>query len=159
MSKADLQAALQPIIAHLSLANVNNHADLQQEMNQLFPMNSSAIIRIKSLVDEGLSSGWLCPREANGIRFGRVCKSSDESSGFVVDAVDMDKPGPGHTHPEGEIDLCFALEGTPLFDGNPPGWTVYPPGSWHIPTVENGRMSILYFLPKGAIRFEPNPNP
>ncbi|HJL17019.1 MAG TPA: DUF4863 family protein, partial [Sandaracinaceae bacterium LLY-WYZ-13_1] len=75
-----------------------------------------------------------------------------------IDCVHMDRPGPGHTHPNGEIDLCFAVRGEPTFDGHPPGWTVYPPGSWHVPTVEGGVMDILYFLPGGAIRFEPNPN-
>ena len=56
--------------------------------------------------------------------------------------------------------LCFALttvDGAPTFDGHPPGWTVYPPGSWHVPTVAGGVMDILYFLPGGAIRFEPQP--
>ena len=69
----------------------------------------------------------------------------------------MSAPGPGHTHPNGEIDLCFAVDGAPTFDGHPPGWTVYPPGSWHVPTVAGGVMDILYFLPGGAIRFEPQP--
>ena len=49
------------------------------------------------------------------------------------------------------------LDGEPRFDGNPPGWTVYPPGSWHIPTVTSGKMAILYFLPEGAMRFEAQP--
>jgi hypothetical protein len=34
---------------------------------------------------------------------------------------------------------------------------VYPPKSWHVPTVEHGVMDILYFLPGGAITFEPKP--
>jgi len=71
--------------------------------------------------------------------------------------VIMDGPGPGHTHPKGEVEICFVLDGEPRFDGNPPGWTVYPPGSWHIPTVSGGKMAILYFLPEGAMRFEAQP--
>ena len=55
------------------------------------------------------------------------------------------------------MDLCFALDGDPTFDGNPPGWTVYGPESWHVPTVADGTMAILYFLPGGAIRFEERP--
>ncbi len=65
--------------------------------------------------------------------------------------------GPGHTHERGEVDLCFVVDGDPRFDGNPAGWTVYPPGSWHRPTVTGGAMDILYFLPDGAIRFEERP--
>ena len=52
-----------------------------------------------------------------------------------------------------EIDLCLALEGSPTFDGRPPGWLVLPPGSRHVPTVTGGDMAILYFLPDGAITF------
>ena len=67
----------------------------------------------------------------------------------------MDKPGPGHEHPAGEFDLCFAVDAGARFDDRPEGWTVYPPGSWHVPTVTGGRMDILYFLPGGKIRFGP----
>ena len=70
----------------------------------------------------------------------------------------MDGSGPGHLHPDGEFDLCFPIAGSPLFDGNSPGWTVYPPGSWHVPTVTGGRMGILYFLPNGAIHFGSRPS-
>ena len=44
------------------------------------------------------------------------------------------------------------------FDGHAEGWTVYPSGSWHVPSVAGGVMDILYFLPGGAIRFEADPN-
>ncbi|MEC7947559.1 MAG: DUF4863 family protein, partial [Myxococcota bacterium] len=94
---------------------------------------------------------------AGGVRFGRLTKATTASRGFSIDAVDMNGPGPGHVHPNGEVDLCFALDGAPTFDGNPPGWTSYAPGSWHVPTVAGGRMAILYFLPDGAIRFGPRP--
>jgi len=67
----------------------------------------------------------------------------------------MTEPGPGHAHPRGEVDLCMAIEGDPRFDGRKEGWTAYAPGSWHIPTVQGGRMAILYFLPGGEIRFGP----
>ena len=67
----------------------------------------------------------------------------------------MNGPGLAHTHPNGEIDLCFAMDGDPRFDGHPEGWVVYGPGSWHVPTVTGGTMAILYFLPSGAIAFGP----
>ena len=65
---------------------------------------------------------------------------------------------PAHEHPRGEFDLCIPIDGHPTFDHKPAGWVVYGPKSWHIPTVRNGRMAILYFLPSGQIRFGP-PNP
>ena len=70
----------------------------------------------------------------------------------------MSGPGPGHVHPNGEFDLSFALDGNPKFDGQAEGWLVLPPGSWHTPTVTDGRMGILYFLPNGAIEFGPRPD-
>ena len=69
----------------------------------------------------------------------------------------MSRPGPGHIHPEGEIDLLIPLSGEPSFDGSSTDWVVYPPGSWHVPTVADGEMLILYFLPQGA--FQPAAQP
>ena len=45
------------------------------------------------------------------------------------------------------------LEGDALFDGQPAGWVVCPPGSGHRPTVTQGRALVLYLLPQGAIHF------
>ena len=102
------------------------------------------------VAQEAASAGWLLPKEAGGVKFGRIAKDLE---GFSVDAVLMSSPGPRHRHPNGEIDLCFALDGEPRFDGNPEGWTVYAPDSTHVPTVRGGTMLILYFLPGGAIEF------
>lgn len=126
-------------------------------LNAALPLSSPTMRRVEALVAAGVREGWLCPREGGGLRYGRAAKATPATEDFSIDTVDMTAAGPGHLHPSGEIDLCFALEGTPTFDGNPPGWTVYPPGSWHVPTVSGGRMGILYFLPDGAIRFGPRP--
>lgn len=127
-----------------------------RKLEAALPLDAPAMQRVAALVREGVEAGWLCDRENDGIRFSRVYKASAVDD-LGVDAVHMSKPGPGHTHPNGEFDLCFAVAGEPRFDGRPAGWTVYPPGSWHIPTVSGGTMDILYFLPGGAIRFEPEP--
>lgn len=157
MSDADaLRALLVPVLDRLADVDPGD-AGLAGRLNAELPVDSPALREIRAAVVAGLEAGWLTPREAGGVRFGRLAKATDESRGFSIDAVDMDGAGPGHTHPNGEIDLCFDLEGTPQFDGNPPGWTVYGPGSWHVPTVVGGRMAILYFLPGGAIRFEAKP--
>ncbi len=101
-----------------------------------------------------LAEGWLCNREGGGVRYGRVSRATPELSGFSLDAVVMDGPASGaHTHPRGEFDLCFALSGTPTFDGSSSRWTVYGTGTSHIPTVHHGKMLILYFLPGGEIVF------
>ncbi len=109
---------------------------------------------LRSACQDGVAAGWLCNREAGGIRYGRIFKPADDLHGFSVDVVDMaDLAGPHHVHPHGEIDLIMPLQGDALFDGRPAGWAVMPAGSAHRPTVSNGRALILYLLPQGAIEF------
>lgn len=104
---------------------------------------------LKQLLDEGK----VADRGEPPLKFGRAAKATDETSGFSIDVVDMQGPGPKHTHPNGEVNWCIALEGEPTFMGQPAGWVVEPPGSQHVPTVEGGRMLIVYLLPEGAIEF------
>lgn len=102
----------------------------------------------------GVAQGWLCQREAGGIRYGRIFKAGPDLHGFSVDVVDMqDLAGPHHVHPEGEIDFVVPITAGARFDGHPAGWLVCPPGSGHRPTVTGGRALVLYLLPQGAIRF------
>lgn len=152
MSKAKLLSALEPIVLFLQEHPMGDAPAMQIKLEETFPWESPFMQTVAQLVRQGVAEGWLCERENAGIRFSRLHKAADES-GFSIDAVHMDRPGPGHTHPRGEVDLCFPVAGTPQFDGRTPGWTVYPPGSWHIPTVTGGAMDILYFLPGGAIQF------
>ena len=96
----------------------------------------------------------MCAHEAGGIRYGRIFKPDAELHGFSVDVVDMDDVvGPHHAHPNGEIDLVMPQKGNALFDDQPAGWVVYPPGSAHRPTVSNGRALVMYLLPEGSIEF------
>lgn len=150
-----LDLALGPILAIVRTIDPAAH-DARTRLDDELPMTSEPVRALASIVREGVAAGWLASRESGGVRFGRVRKAASDDD-LSIDCVHMDQPGPGHTHPRGEIDLCFAVSGDPTFDGNPAGWTVYPPGSWHVPTVEGGVMDILYFLPGGAIRFEPKP--
>jgi hypothetical protein len=109
---------------------------------------------LRSACLAGVAEGWMCSREAGGIRFGRVEKPSEALHGFSVDVVDMhDVVGPHHSHPEGEIDLVVPVDPTARFDGRGAGWLVYPPGSAHHPTVSGGRALVLYLLPQGRIEF------
>jgi hypothetical protein len=101
---------------------------------------------------EAVLAADLTPKQAGpNVRFGRLAKASEATSGLSIDAVDMTGEAAEHTHPNGEVSLCFATEGDPRFMGFPEGWVVVPPGSRHTPTVTGGRMTILYFLPDGAM--------
>ena len=154
--KLELLEALQPILDFLGESSIDS--SLQPALQKMFPLHNPTMKEIKKLVLEGITSGWLCPRAGKDLTYGRLTKANVNTNNFGIDTVDMVGSGPGHTHPNGEVDLCFTVEGNPLFDGNPEGWTVYEKDTWHIPTVSGGRMAILYFLPEGAIAFGPKPD-
>jgi hypothetical protein len=127
---------------------------LEAELNGRFPADGELFGRIKAACRDGVAAGWMCNREAGGIRFGRVAKPAAALSGFSIDVVEMSEVvGPHHVHPQGEIDLIMPLDGDARFDGRGAGWLVYGPGSGHRPTVSGGRAYVLYLLPNGEIQF------
>lgn len=129
-------------------------AALERWLNATHGPGSPAYEAIRRDCEEGVAEGWLCQREAGGIRYGRVFPADDTLHRFSVDVVDMkDVIGPHHRHPNGEIDLVMPLDGDARFDTRPAGWCVYPPGSAHRPTVSQGRALVLYLLPEGSIEF------
>lgn len=127
---------------------------LDDWLNRHHGAGSATFARLAADCRAGVAAGWLCSREAGGIRYGRIFKPGDDLHGFSVDVVDMrDIAGPHHVHPTGEIDLVMPVEGDALFDGRGAGWVVKPPGSAHRPTVTGGRALVLYLLPQGQIQF------
>jgi len=127
---------------------------LQQELNASVPPDSREYREIMDACRAAIDAGWMCNREAGGVKFSRVIKPGPRTHGFSVDVVDMqDVVGPHHSHPNGEIDLIMPLEGDATFDGRPAGWCVYGPGTAHHPTVAQGRALVLYLLPEGQIQF------
>ena len=156
MSKEALLEALAPVIAAVKGCDLHNVVATRATLNAVLPVGGPAWQQLQALFVEGRTAGWLCDREANGVRFSRVKKALDADD-VSIDAVHMNGPGPGHTHGNGEVDLCFVVDGDPRFDGQPAGIVVYAPGSWHVPTVTGGTMDILYLLPGGAIAFGPKP--
>lgn len=150
-----------PETFHAQLARITGQiagrradAALQHWLNATCGSDSDVYKAIKQSCQAGIAAGWLCRREAGGIRYGRIFKPDAGLHGFSVDVVDMqDIAGPHHVHPHGEIDLVMPIEGDARFDGHPAGWVVLPPGSGHHPTVTGGRALVLYLLPQGAIQF------
>jgi hypothetical protein len=154
MGRELLEQALAPIFAALKDAEPNDGAALAERLNRELPPTSDAVRAVHTAAASGVAEGWLCNKEAGGVRFSRPVKPSDASAGYSVDAVVMDRvSGPKHTHTNGEINLCFTEEGDARFCGHREGWVVFPRGSTHVPVVTDGRMLILYFLPGGAIEF------
>jgi hypothetical protein len=137
-----------------SLAGRSLDGELDAWLNREHGAGSPTFTALQAACEAGVAAGWLCNREAGGIRYGRIFKPADDLAGFSVDVVDMtDLAGPHHVHPQGEIDLVMPLSGDARFDGRPAGWVVYPPGSAHRPTVSAGRALVLYLLPAGQIQF------
>ncbi|MBL8737774.1 MAG: DUF4863 family protein [Planctomycetes bacterium] len=151
MSKDQFVELLRPLAQALASVDVDA-PDAAAQAERAAAYRSAAVQKVRDAAVAAIGSDWLLPKAQGGIRFGRVAK---ELGGFSVDAVLMDVPGPKHRHPNGEIDLCFVTKGEPRFDGKPAGWVVYGKNSVHVPTVRGGEMLILYFLPGGAIDFNP----
>lgn len=127
---------------------------LEEDLNDRFPVDGPIYRDVFDSCRRAIAAGWMCNREADGIRYGRVIKHGPATHGFSVDVVDMPPlAGPHHAHPNGEIDLVMPLEPAAKFDGRGAGWLVYRPGSAHSPTVTGGRALVLYLLPGGAIEF------
>lgn len=128
--------------------------ELENDLNHRFAFGGITYQAILNSCERAIAAGWMCNREADGIKYGRVIKQGPGTHGFSVDVVDMPPmTGPHHAHPNGEIDLIMPLEAGAKFDGRGAGWLVYEPGSAHSPTVTGGRALVLYLLPGGAIEF------
>jgi len=137
-------AHLDPVLDALSTLDLANAAATRDALAARFPR----LPELERLCRENVEV--LCPKVAGEARFGRLAK---DRRGFSVDCVLSRGRGVAHTHPEGEVNLCFALEGAPAFDGHPPGWVVFPPGSRHPANVSGGAMFMIYFLPGGKIEW------
>jgi hypothetical protein len=146
-------AGLRPLLDFVGGLDLSRPRDAEAALDAAWPLDGAFVSGLRALMEAGLADGTLCGRGEPPVRFSRVWKAGADGAAQSADAVLMSGPGPRHEHPEGEVDLCFATAGTPTFDGRPPGWVVYPPGSVHVPTVQGGEMLILYLLPGGAIRF------
>ncbi len=123
--------------------------DLAAFLNETFPPGHEAFEDIRKACQEAIAAGWMCSREAGGIRFGRVVKPGPDTHDFSVDVVVMnDVKGPHHRHPLGEIDMVMPVTPDARFDGRGASTARIP----H-PTVSAGEAIVLYLLPKGEIEF------
>ena len=159
MTPQDFHALLHGLTAQLQGRTIDSSLQtwLNTEHGPDSPPNesgSNTYQQLKAACETGVAQGWLCQREAGGLKYGRIFKPDDGLHRFSVDVVDMtDVAGPHHVHPTGEIDLVMPQDSSARFDGHPAGWLVCPPGSAHPPTVTGGRALVLYLLPEGRIEF------
>lgn len=147
-----LRELLMPVIARVAGRPLDKQ--LEADINRQFAPASETFTRVRTACGEAIKAGWMCNREAAGIKYGRVIKPSPDTRDFSVDVVEMDNiVGPHHRHPNGEIDMIMPVTRGAKFDGHGAGWLVYGPNSAHRPTVTDGKALILYLLPQGAIEF------
>lgn len=125
----------------------------RSSLEAAYPSNGDTARKLRQALLEAAQDGLICDRGDDNLRYSRLAKAEPASRDFSIDLVWMMGPGPRHRHPKGEVNLCFATEGEPEFDGQPEGWVVFPPGSTHVPTVSSGRMLIAYFLPGGEMEW------
>ncbi len=121
------------------------------ELESRYPSDGPQAKALREQLLTWLADGAICERGELPMRWGRVSKATPESLDFTIDIVQMNGAGPRHRHPQGEVNFCIATEGAPTFDGQAPGWVVFPPDSVHVPTVQGGMMLIVYLLPQGAM--------
>ncbi len=104
MDSKDLHATLEQLTRRIAGRAID--ATLEDGLNRDYAPGSPAFLRLQQLCEAGVAAGWLCQREAAGIRYGRVFQPEAALHNFSVDVVDMaEVAGPHHTHPNGEIDL------------------------------------------------------
>lgn len=152
MSQEHFRSLVADLTSHVAGRPLDKH--LERWLNEQHGPGSATYEALKAACVAGVQEGWMCEREAGGIRYGRVLKATPDLHGFSVDVVDMnDVVGPHHRHPQGEIDMIMPLEADAKFDGHPAGWCVYPADSAHRPTVTEGRALVMYLLPAGQIEF------
>src|SRR5450631_36829 len=121
MSQTEFRERIARLTAQIAGRALDSQLDTW--LNSEHGPDSSTYTELKRACEAGVAEGWLCDREAGGIRYGRIFKPSPDLHGYSVDVVDMkDIAGPHHSHPAGEIDLIMPIEGDAMFDGRPAGW-------------------------------------
>lgn len=123
------------------------------ELERRYPSDGPDARALRETLLAAVHDGVICDRGHDPVRYSRLAKPEATPHDLSVDFVWMTGPGIHHRHPRGEVNLCFAVEGEARFDGHPEGWVVFAPDTVHVPTVTDGRMLIVYFLPGGAVEW------
>ena len=143
----------QPLLAAATGLDLSDPDAAHAELTRRFDPAGEAAEALRSTLIDLLDEGAIAEKGDMPVKWGRVAKATDETSGFSIDVVLMNGAGPEHRHPSGEVNYCIALEGEPTFEDQPAGWVVMQNGSTHVPTVAGGTMLIVYLLPGGEIEF------
>jgi len=149
----DLLALLDAPMGHATAVDLASADAARAELERRYPPEGPEAQALRDALLTAFDEGAICNRGKDPVRFSRLAKPEDTPHDLSVDFVWMTGGGINHRHPRGEVNLCFAVEGDAKFDGQPAGWVVFPPDSAHVPTVTDGRMLIVYFLPGGEVEW------
>jgi len=150
--KAEFLALLRPVLD--SIAGRAVDAELEADLSRDHPVGGETWRAIAAACESGIRDGWMGLEGDERRKGGRVIEPGPETHDMSVDVVEIrDIAGPHHRHPKGEICAVLPVSAGARFDGHGEGWAVYPAGSDHVPTGENGRVRILFLLPGGAIEY------
>ena len=147
-----LEALAAPMEA-AAATDLSDPAAAVAALQAAYPADGEASRALRASLLAAVEDGSICDRGNEAIRYSRLAKPGPATRDLSVDFVWMTGPGIHHRHPKGEVNLCFAVEGDPRFDGQPEGWVAFAPDSRHVPTVTDGRMLIVYFLPGGEVEW------
>jgi hypothetical protein len=151
---SDLKSLLEPISLFVPELDLSDGPKAEAALNERFPANSEEIAAIRAAGFAALAAGEIAERGEPGMKWGRISKPEATPGGCSIDVVHMcDSSGPAHTHTNGEVCLCFGESDTATFENRGDTWIVMPAGSRHEPTVRDGSMLILYWLPEGAVQW------
>lgn len=142
-----------PLLEAAHGLDLKHPAAARLELLRRLDPNSKGARELAASLVRLCNEGKIANRGEMPVKWGRVSKATPESLDQSIDVVLMNGAGPRHRHPSGEVNFCIAIDGTPTFEGEPPGWVVMEPGSVHVPTVAGGTMLIVYLLPRGEMEF------
>lgn len=149
----DLLARLEAPMAAAARVPLDDPARARAALEAAYPFDGPDARALRAALVAAVDDGTICDRGKDPVRYSRLAKPGATPHDLSVDFVWMSGPGIHHRHPRGEVNLCFAVEGAARFDGHPQGWVVFAPGTRHVPTVTDGRMLIVYFLPGGEVEW------
>ena len=87
MTPQEFQRLLAPVAERIRGKALDK--SLQAELNETFPPGGPAFKGIEQACHAAIAAGWMCNREAGGIRFGRVIKADGGLADCSVDVVEM----------------------------------------------------------------------
>ena len=149
---SQLTDLLEPISRFVPELDLADAPGAEARLNERFPPGSEELGAIREAAFTALAAGEIAERGEPGMKWGRVSKPDATPGGCSIDAVHMsDSSGPAHTHDTGEVCLCLSEQEGATFEERTDTWIVMPSGSRHVPTVKNGSMLILYWIPDGRV--------